>query len=67
MVRAHGPGDPSTAFGGPPPRDKLGEDFRNGFTLIELMVVLFIIGGIVQPGFASFGQATNILRLAVFL
>ncbi len=32
-----------------------------------LAVVLFIVGGIVQPGFASFGQATNILRLAAFL
>ena len=35
---------PAAARRGPPPRDKLGEDFRNGFTLIELMVVLFIIG-----------------------
>ena len=32
-----------------------------------LAVVLFAIGGIVQPGFASYGQATNILRLAAFL
>lgn len=32
-----------------------------------LAAVLFIIGGIVQPGFASYGQATNILRLAAFL
>ena len=35
---------PRPLIGGPPPRDKLGEDLRNGFTLIELMVVLFIIG-----------------------
>ncbi len=35
---------PRPLVGGPPPRDKLGEDLRNGFTLIELMVVLFIIG-----------------------
>lgn len=34
---------------------------------LVLAVVLFIVGGIVQPGFASFGQATNILRLAAFL
>lgn len=32
-----------------------------------LAAVLFIIGGIVQPGFASYGQAMNILRLAAFL
>ncbi|MFN3475747.1 MAG: type II secretion system minor pseudopilin GspH, partial [Blastomonas sp.] len=35
---------PRPSVGGPPPRDKLGEDLSNGFTLIELMVVLFIIG-----------------------
>jgi ribose transport system permease protein len=34
---------------------------------LVLAVVLFVVGGIVQPGFASFGQATNILRLAAFL
>ncbi|WP_446657969.1 GspH/FimT family pseudopilin [Blastomonas sp. SL216] len=35
---------PAAARRGPPPRDKLGEDFSSGFTMIELMVVLFIIG-----------------------
>ena len=35
---------PAAARRGPPPRDKLGEDLENGFTLIELMVTLFIIG-----------------------
>ncbi len=34
---------------------------------LVLAVVLFVVGGILQPGFASFGQATNILRLAAFL
>ena len=34
---------------------------------LVLAVLLFVVGGIVQPGFASFGQATNILRLAAFL
>ena len=32
-----------------------------------LAVILFAVGGIVQPGFASYGQAMNILRLAAFL
>ena len=32
-----------------------------------LAVILFVVGGIVQPGFASYGQAMNILRLAAFL
>ncbi len=32
-----------------------------------LAVILFVIGGIVQPDFASYGQAMNILRLAAFL
>src|SRR5829696_4691170 len=32
-----------------------------------LAVILFVVGGVVQPGFASFGQAMNILRLAAFL
>ena len=37
------PRPPSTTFGGPPPR--AGEDQqRNGFSLVELMVVIFIIG-----------------------
>ena len=31
-----------------------------------LAVVLFVVGGIAQPGFASSGQAMNILRLAAF-
>jgi len=30
-------------------------------------VILFVIGGVVQPDFASYGQAMNILRLAAFL
>lgn len=32
-----------------------------------LTVVLFAAGGFIRPGFASYGQATNILRLAAFL
>jgi ribose transport system permease protein len=32
-----------------------------------LAVILFVVGGLVQPGFASYGQAMNILRLAAFL
>ena len=32
-----------------------------------LAVILFVIGGVVQPDFASYGQAMNILRLAAFL
>ncbi|HEX5850227.1 MAG TPA: ABC transporter permease, partial [Rubrobacter sp.] len=32
-----------------------------------LALVLFVVGGLVQPGFASYGQAMNILRLAAFL
>ena len=32
-----------------------------------LAMILFAVGGIVQPGFASYGQAMNILRLAAFL
>ena len=43
-MRASLPLHPAAARRGPPPRDKLGEDFSNGFTLIELMVVLFIVG-----------------------
>ena len=34
---------------------------------LALAVLLFVLGGIVQPGFASYGQAINILRLAAFL
>jgi ribose transport system permease protein len=34
---------------------------------LVLSVVLFVVGGILQPGFASYGQAMNILRLAAFL
>lgn len=32
-----------------------------------LTVALFFLGGILRPGFASYGQATSILRLAAFL
>src|SRR5215213_3793136 len=32
-----------------------------------LAVILFVVGGLVQPGFASYGQGMNILRLAAFL
>ena len=32
-----------------------------------LAVLLFILGGIIQPGFTRFEQAMNILRLAAFL
>ena len=35
---------PSTAFGGPPPRQKPGRKKEQGFTLVEMMVVLVIIG-----------------------
>ena len=34
---------------------------------LVLAVILFVVGGIVQPGFASYDQAMNILRLAAFL
>ena len=34
---------------------------------LGLAVLLFVLGGILQPGFASYGQAMNILRLAAFL
>lgn len=34
---------------------------------LGLAVVLFVVGGILQPGFASYDQAMNILRLAAFL
>jgi ribose transport system permease protein len=34
---------------------------------LGLAVVLFFVGGVVQPGFASYDQAMNILRLAAFL
>lgn len=34
---------------------------------LALSAVLFVVGGLVQPGFASYGQAMNILRLAAFL
>lgn len=34
---------------------------------LVLSLILFVVGGIVQPGFASYGQAMNILRLAAFL
>ncbi|MFW5940855.1 MAG: ABC transporter permease [bacterium] len=38
-------------------------------TLLALLlaVALFILGGILRPGFASFDQAVNIVRLAAFL
>lgn len=32
-----------------------------------LAIALFVVGGILRPGFASYGLATNILRLAAFL
>lgn len=44
-------------------------NFRLSPPVIALLlaVVLFIIGGIIQQGFASFTMAMNILRLAAFL
>ncbi len=43
--------------------------FRINPTLIALTlaVILFFIGGLIQPGFTSFELAMNILRLAAFL
>lgn len=52
-----------------PAETRAARGFRLNPIVIALVlaVVLFVVGGILQPGFASFGQATNILRIAAFL
>jgi len=47
--------------------NELSLDFNPIALSLLLTVVLFVVGGFIRPGFANYGQAINIIRLAAFL